>query len=92
MPPGVQKNEKLYSGYVVKVGPGYAIPAIQDYDEPWKDKSDSVKYVPLQPHVGDLAVYMQQNAYEIIFNDEKYLIVANSAILILIRDDDLFRE
>jgi co-chaperonin GroES (HSP10) len=90
LPPGVQEKEKLYSGYVVKVGPGYPIPAIQDYDEPWKDKSDNVKYVPLQPNVGDLAVYLQNSAHEILFNNEKYLIVPHGAILMLIRDESLF--
>ena len=55
LPPGVTEKEKIHSGYVLKVGPGYPIPAIQDVDEPWKDKSDDVKYVPLQPKPGDLA-------------------------------------
>jgi hypothetical protein len=41
LPPGVQEKEKLQSGYVLKVGPGYPIPAITDVDEPWKDKSDA---------------------------------------------------
>ncbi len=91
LPPGVQHNEKLYSGYVVKVGPGYPIPSVQDYDEPWKDKSDEVKYVPLQPKRGDLAIYLQNSAWEIIFNNEKYLIVPNSAILLLVRDENLLR-
>ncbi|OQY03770.1 MAG: chaperonin [Bacteroidetes bacterium 4572_117] len=92
LPPGVQEKEKLYSGYVIKVGPGYPIPTIQEYDEPWKEKTDNVKYVPLQPQVGDLAVYLQQSSYEIIFKNEKYLIVPHSAILMLIRDEGLFSE
>jgi chaperonin GroES len=90
LPPGVQEKEKVQSGYVLKVGPGYPIPAINDVDEPWKDKSDEVKYVPLQPKEGDLAVYMQGNSFEIEFNKEKYIIVPHSAILMLIRDNSLF--
>ena len=90
LPPSVQENERLQSGYVIKVGPGYPIPAIAEMDQPWKDKSDEVKYVPIQPREGDLAVYMQSSAYEIIFNNEKYVIVAQSAILLLVRDEDLF--
>ena len=90
LPPGVQENERVQSGYVVKVGPGYPIPAIAEIDEPWKEKRDEVKYVPLQPREGDLAVYLQSNAYEIVFNGEKYLIVSQSSILLLIRDDGLF--
>ena len=92
LPPGVQQKEKLHAGYVLKVGPGYPIPAIQEIDEPWKDKSSEVKYVPLQAKEGDLAVYLQASASEIEFNKEKYVIVPHSAILLLIRDEDLFRE
>lgn len=90
LPPGVQEKEKIQSGYVLKVGPGYPIPAISDEDEPWKDKSEELKYVPLQPKEGDVAVYIQNNAYEIEFKSEKYVIVPHSAILLLIRDQGLF--
>ena len=90
LPPGVQENEKIHSGYVLKVGPGYPIPAINEVDEPWKDKSDEVKYVPLQPKPGDLAVYLQKSGYEIEFNKERYMIIPHSAILFLIRDSGLF--
>jgi chaperonin GroES len=90
LPPGVQEKENIQSGYVVKVGPGYPIPAVADSDEPWKNKSDEVKYVPLQPKEGDLAVYIHNNGWEIEFNDEKYIILPQSAILLLIRDESLF--
>lgn len=90
LPPGVEENEKIHSGYVLKVGPGYPIPAIQEADEPWKDRTDEVKYVPLQPKSGDLAVYLQKSGYEIEFKKERYVIVPHSAILLLIRDSSLF--
>lgn len=90
LPPRVQEKEKAYSGYVIKAGPGYPIPAIQDEEEPWKDEAEEVKYVPLQAEQGDLAVYLQDSVHEIIFNEEKYVIVPHSAILMLIRDKDLF--
>jgi chaperonin GroES len=90
LPPGVQEKEKIHAGYVLKVGPGYPIPAINEVDEPWKDKSNEVKYVPLQPKEGDVAIYMQKSGYEIEFKKEKYIIVPHSAILMLIRDEGLF--
>jgi chaperonin GroES len=90
LPPGVQENEKIHSGYVLKVGPGYPIPAIQEADEPWKGRAEEVKYVPLQPKTGDLAVYLQKSGYEIEFKNERYVIVPHSAILLLIRDSSLF--
>ncbi len=89
LPPTVEKKEKLQSGYVLKVGPGYPVPYANDFDEPWKDPADEIKYIPIQPQIGDLAVYLQSNAFEINFNDEKFLIIPNSAILMLIRDDQL---
>lgn len=88
LPPGIQEQEKLYQGYVIKVGPGYPIPAAHDYDEPWKTGGEDVKYVPLQPNIGDLAVYLQKNGFEIEFNREKYMIIPNSAILLLVREEE----
>ena len=89
LPPSVEKKEKLQSGYVLKVGPGYPIASTNDFDEPWKDTSDEIKYIPIQPQIGDLAVYLQSSAFEINFNDQKFLVIPNSAILMLIRDDEL---
>ncbi len=90
LPPGVNENEKVLIGYVVKVGPGYPIPSVNDVEEPWKNRSEEPKYVPLQPREGDQAVYLQNSAIEIEFNNEKYVIVPHSAILLLLRDDGLF--
>jgi len=90
LPPGVEEKEKIQSGYVVKVGPGYPIPAVSDEDEPWKESREEVRYVPLQPREGDLAIYIQNSGFEIFFNNEKYIIVPHSAILLLVRDSGLF--
>jgi chaperonin GroES len=90
LPPGINESEKVQIGYVMKVGPGYPIPSVTDIDEPWKNRSDEPKYVPLQPKVGDQAVYLQNSAIEIEFNNEKYVVVSHSAILLLLRDSGLF--
>jgi len=90
LPPSVQEKEKIHSGYVLKVGPGYPIPAVTDEDEPWKDKQEEVKYVPLQPKEGDLAIYMQSTGHEIIFKNERFVIVPHNSILMVIRDEGLF--
>ncbi|TFG40750.1 MAG: co-chaperone GroES, partial [Bacteroidia bacterium] len=65
LPPGVNENEKVQIGYVLKVGPGYPIPSVNDTDEPWKNRAEEPKYVPLQPKEGDQAVYLQNSAIEI---------------------------
>ena len=90
LPPTVQENEKTHCGYIVRVGPGYPIPAMADADEPWKDKKDEVKYVPLQAKIGDMAVYLNKSGWEIEFNKEKYIILPHSSVLMLIRDEGLF--
>jgi co-chaperonin GroES (HSP10) len=90
LPPGVSENEKIHVGYVVKVGPGYPIPAVNESDEPWKNSGDNVKYVPLQPKEGDVAIYLQNSGWEIEFNNQKYIIVPHSGILMLVRDEGLF--
>jgi len=90
LPPGVQEKQKVHSGYVVKVGPGYPIPGIGDYEEPWQKKKDDARYFPLQAQVGDLAVYLQENSVEIEFSSEKYVIVPFISILLLLRDESLF--
>lgn len=91
LPPTVQENEKVQSGYVVKAGPGYPIPSMTDEDEPWKDNKEEVKYIPLQAKTGDLAVYMHKGGVEIEFNKEKYVIIPHSAIMMIIRDEDLLK-
>ena len=48
LPPNVIEKEKVQSGYVLKVGPGYPIASPTDEDEPWKGDEKSTKYIPLQ--------------------------------------------
>lgn len=91
LPPTVQQTAKIQSGYIIKAGPGYPLPSQTDEDEVWKQKENEVHYLPLQAREGDLAVYLQNSSFEIAFNDETYAIVPHSAILMLIRDDELFK-
>jgi co-chaperonin GroES (HSP10) len=88
LPPGVQEKEKVQQGYIIKTGPGYAIPMPVD-DEPWKQDDDQVKYVPLQAKEGDLAIFLLSGATEVMYEKEKYFIVPQSAILMLEREEEL---
>lgn len=88
LPPGVQEKEKVQQGYVIKTGPGYAIPLPAE-NEPWKSEEEQVKYVPLQVREGDLAIFLFGAATEIVYEGKKYFIVPQSAILMLERDDEL---
>ena len=88
LPPGVQEKEKVQQGYVIKTGPGYAIPLPVE-DEPWKAEDDNVKYVPLQAKEGDLAIFLLSGATEVIYEGDKYFIVPQSAVLMLEREEEL---
>ncbi len=90
LPPGVQEKEKVQTGYVVKIGPGYPIPNPNEDNEPWKEKEEPVKYIPLQAKEGDLAMFLQNGAVEVMYANEKYYIVPQSSILMLEREEELF--
>src|SRR5215211_4678130 len=62
LPPSVQETQKIQTGYVIKVGPGYPLPLPADEDDAWKGKGDQVKYLPLQAQEGDLAIFLQKGA------------------------------
>ncbi|MBL7859122.1 MAG: co-chaperone GroES [Cyclobacteriaceae bacterium] len=89
LPPGVQEKEKIQRGYVIKVGPGYPLPLPADEDDMWKGKDDQVKYLPLQAQEGDLAIFLQKGAIEVMYEEDKYFIVPQSSILMLEREEDL---
>lgn len=88
LPPGVQEKEKVQQGYVIKTGPGYAIPTPAE-DESWKGDEEKVKYFPLQVREGDLAIFLVSGSTEVVYENEKYFIVPQSAILMLEREEDL---
>lgn len=88
LPPGVYEKEKVQQGYVIKTGPGYAIPSAVE-DESWKPEGEKVKYIPLQAKEGDLAIFLVSGATEIFYDEEKYFIVPQSAILMLEREEDM---
>jgi co-chaperonin GroES (HSP10) len=90
LPPGVQEKEKVQTGYVVKVGPGYPVPIPAEDDEPWKESDELIKYIPLQAKEGDVAIFLQRGAYEVMYQNQKYFLVPQASILLLERDEDLF--
>lgn len=88
LPPGVQEKEKVQQGYVIKTGPGYAIPMPVE-EESWRGHEERVKYIPLQAREGDLAVFLLSGATEVLYENEKYYIVPQSAILMLEREEEM---
>ncbi|MFN4084053.1 MAG: co-chaperone GroES [Bacteroidia bacterium] len=88
LPQGFQEKETVQTGYVIKTGPGYPLPSV-DFDETWKPDDEKIKYLPLQAQEGDLAIYLQKSAVEVVFEGEKYVIVQQHAIVMLVREQAL---
>jgi co-chaperonin GroES (HSP10) len=86
LPQTVLDKEPVQSGYILNVGPGFPIPTSEE-PEPWKAAEQQPKYLPLQVKEGDLAIFLQKHAFEVVFEGEKYLIVPQHAILMLVRDE-----
>ncbi len=88
LPPGVKEKEKVRGGCVIKIGPGYALPdSNASEDEPWSSAPRSeVKYIPLQAKIGDYAIFLNSQSVEIEFEEKKYVVVPQSAILALVRE------
>lgn len=87
LPPGAAERETVQSGRVVACGPGIPLPPPGDAgEEPWKAADPPPRYLPMQAEVGDVAVFFRKSAVEIAFEGEKFLVVAQSSILVLIRE------
>ena len=88
LPPSVIEKQEVKGGIVVEVGPGIPLGSPDStFDEPWKEKRSDVKYIPTQAEIGDYALFLGKASIEIKIEEKDYLIVSQSAILILIRDD-----
>jgi len=88
LPASVREKEKVAMGRVVRVGPGYPIPN-PNYteDEPWSTPKDPMRYIPLQAKEGDYAIFLREQGVEVEFEDQKYLIVPQSAVLMIVREE-----
>ncbi len=94
LPQGVKDRDKVQGGIVVQSGPGYAIanPSYID-QEPWSTSPrEPVKYIPLQAEAGDYALFLRDQAVEIEFEGEKYFIISQTSILMLVRKADYLEQ
>lgn len=87
LPQGVREKEKVQSGTIVKVGPGYPVPDVSALDiEPWQTPKFENKYFPLQAKEGDYCIFLRSVGIEIEFENKKYVVVPHSAILVILRN------
>ncbi len=89
LPQTVMDKESVQSGRITATGPGIPLPDPQDLgDEPWKSLQAPVKHVPMQAREGDYAIFLRKASVEIKYEGKPYLVVPQSAILVLLRDED----
>jgi chaperonin GroES len=74
----------------VSVGPGTPVVNAAEFMEESYDGDHleaPARYVPMQAQEGDYVLFLQKAAVEITFEKKNYLIVPNSAVLVLVRED-----
>jgi chaperonin GroES len=80
--------QQVQTGMIVATGPGTPVADISSLDdEPWKVDTREGRSRGMQARVGDHAIFFRKAAVEITFEDKKYLVVPQAAILVLVRDD-----
>lgn len=88
LPPTAVDNQAVQGGEIVATGPGLPMPDPSDAsDEPWRTGPRETRFVPMQARVGDYALFFRKAAVEITFENERYLVVPQSAILALTREE-----
>lgn len=86
LPASAVDKQAVQAGTVVATGPGTPISAPTELDdEPWRIGSGEPRFLPVQASVGDYAIFFRRAAVEITFEEKKYLVVPQAAILVLVR-------
>ena len=88
LPPTAVDSQAVQGGRIVATGPGLPMPDPgASADEPWRQSaSRETRFVPMQAQTGDYALFFRKAAVEITFEQERYLVVPQVAILALVRD------
>jgi chaperonin GroES len=80
--------QQVQTGLIVATGPGNPVADLSTLDdEPWKIDARENRSRGMQAKVGDHAIFFRKAAVEITFEDKKYLVVPQAAILVLVRDE-----
>lgn len=88
LPPTAVENQAVQGGTIVATGPGLPMPSPDSFsDEPWRTTERATRFVPMQAKTGDCALFFRKAAVEITFEQERFLVVPQGAILALFRDE-----
>jgi len=87
LPPTVQDKEDVWGGVVTDVGPGMTVSEPNNIEEePWKISNKNYRFLPNQVEIGDYALFLKKASVELKLDNKKYLILPQSAVLIIIRE------
>ncbi len=88
LPPTAIESQQVQSGVIVATGPGDPVPDLGSFDEePWRAGEKQGRFRPMQARIGDHAIFFRKAAVEITFEEKRYLVVPQAAILVLIRQN-----
>ncbi|HEX7024461.1 MAG TPA: co-chaperone GroES family protein [Gemmatimonadales bacterium] len=88
LPATAVETQLVQEGLIVATGPGDPLPDVSAFDEePWRAEEKTPKFRPMQARVGDHAIFFRKAAVEINFEEQRYLVVPQAAILVLVRDE-----
>jgi chaperonin GroES len=92
LPPTAVDHQAVQGGRIVATGPGTPLPDPGSLDdEPWRIQADTRnggRFMPMQAKAGDYALFFRKAAVEITYENDRYLVVPQAAILVLVRGPD----
>lgn len=88
LPATAMDSQAVQGGRIVATGPGTPLPDVVEHlDEPWRiGAQKETKHIPMQARVGDYALFFRKAAVEITFENERFLVVPQAALLALSRE------
>ena len=93
LPPTAVDSQAVQGGKIVATGPGLPMPdPSESSDEPWRTGPRETRFFPTQAKTGDYALFFRKAAVEITFENERFLVIPQSAILALVREDEREEE
>lgn len=90
LPSTAVDSQAVQGGTIVATGPGLPMPDLENSsDEPWRitGAARETRFLPMQARTGDYALFFRKASVEITFENERYLVVPQSAILALVREE-----
>lgn len=90
LPQSVADREEVLSGEIVRTGRGTPLvdPATM-LESPWRSSEVGVRYMPMEAKAGDHALFLRKAAVEIDYEGQRYYLLPQSGILVLLREPGL---